>query len=168
MTRRGFALFVLPVRKTKEHNRMSSNRTNSPPASPDDNLALAGHAAAIHHLGRQAVKNVIEIGRRSACGLASKNCKPKFASVTSRSPGSKARSRKRRLPPRPRQRASRRPGARFVTRKNALCCGPFLSVTTASTSTRSAKPHRPLMTGSTFPHAWIAATLHHQQKETER
>jgi hypothetical protein len=43
---------------------MSSNRTNSPPASPDDNLALAGHAAAIHHLGRQAVKNVIEIGRR--------------------------------------------------------------------------------------------------------
>jgi ribosomal protein S14 len=43
---------------------MSRNRTNSPPASPYDNLALAGHAAAIHHLGRQAVKNVIEIGRR--------------------------------------------------------------------------------------------------------
>src|SRR5262245_18431920 len=65
---------------------------------------------------------------------------------------SKARSRKRRPPPSPHRGASRHPDARSVTRKSKPCCGPFLSVTTASTSTKSAKPRR-LMTASTSPKA---------------
>src|SRR5262249_30662568 len=95
-----------------------------------------------------------DIGPASAraYATASKNCKPRSGGSKSRSARSKARSRKRRPPPSPHRRASRHPDARSVTRKSKSCCGPFLSVTTASTSTKSAKPRR-LMTASTSPKA---------------
>jgi hypothetical protein len=42
---------------------MPNNRTNSLPASPDHNAALAEHAASIRSLGKCVVEDVIEIGR---------------------------------------------------------------------------------------------------------